>query len=105
MMMPFTFRQSCTTTSQNSERNNQRDILSIRSFSVYINGFNDGQQDYRFYVSAAGVQMDCIATEDGEFSWDAIWDSEVSITDFGWVVEMNSSPLCDSQNQKVKHGD
>jgi hypothetical protein len=22
------------------------------------------------------------------FSWDAIWDSEVSITDFGWVVEM-----------------
>jgi hypothetical protein len=62
---------------------------SIRSFSVYINGFNDGQQDYRFYVSAAGVQMDCIATEDGEdFSWDAIWDSKVSITDFGWVVEM-----------------
>jgi hypothetical protein len=33
--------------------------------------------------------MDCIATEDGEdFSWDAIWDSEVTITDFGWVVEM-----------------
>jgi hypothetical protein len=26
---------------------------------------------------------------DGEdFSWDAIWDSEVTITDFGWVVEM-----------------
>jgi hypothetical protein len=39
-------------------------------------------------ISAAGVQMDCIATEDGEdFSWDAIWDSEVT-TDFGWVVEM-----------------
>jgi hypothetical protein len=37
-------------------------------------------------VSAAGVQMDCIATEDGEdFSWDAIWDSKVSITDFGWL--------------------
>jgi hypothetical protein len=32
-----------------------------------------------FYVSAAGVQMDCIATKDGEdYSWDAIWDSEVS---------------------------
>jgi hypothetical protein len=26
------------------------------------------------------------ATKDGEdYSWDAIWDSEVSITDFGWV--------------------
>jgi hypothetical protein len=27
-------------------------------------GFNDGQQDFRFFVSAAGVQMDCLATED-----------------------------------------
>jgi hypothetical protein len=25
-----------------------------------------------FMCSAAGVQMDCIATEDGEFSWDAL---------------------------------
>jgi hypothetical protein len=48
------------------QRNNQRDIFGVSDFSVYINGFNDGQQDYRFYVSAAGVQMDCIATEDGE---------------------------------------
>jgi hypothetical protein len=68
----------------------KRDVFGVSDhFSVYINGFNDGQQDYRFYVSAAGVQMDCIATEDGEdFSWDAIWASEVSITDFGWIVEM-----------------
>ena len=58
-------------------------------FSVFINGFNDGQQDYRFYVSAAGVQMDCLATEDEEdFTWDAIWESKVKITDFGWVIEM-----------------
>ncbi|TRX22823.1 carbohydrate binding family 9 domain-containing protein [Flavobacterium franklandianum] len=58
-------------------------------FSVSINGNNDGQQDFRFFVSAAGVQMDCLATEGGEdFNWDAIWDSEVKITDFGWVVEM-----------------
>ena len=58
-------------------------------FSVFINGNNDGQQDFRFYVSAAGVQMDCLATEDNEdYNWDAIWDSEVTITDFGWVVEM-----------------
>ena len=33
--------------------------------------------------------MDCLATENNEdFSWDAIWNSEVRITDFGWVVEM-----------------
>jgi len=66
-------------------------------FGVFINGFNDGQQDFQFFVSASGVQMDRIATEDGQvapdntsqdFSWDAIWDSEVNITDFGWTVEI-----------------
>ncbi|MFQ3173024.1 MAG: hypothetical protein ACI8W0_000105 [Flavobacterium sp.] len=68
----------------------KRDVFGVSDhFSVSINGFNDGQQDYSFYVSAAGVQMDCLATKDGEdYSWDAIWDSKVSITDFGWVVEM-----------------
>jgi hypothetical protein len=30
---------------------------------VSINGFNDGQQDFRFFVSAANIQMDCLATE------------------------------------------
>jgi hypothetical protein len=67
-----------------------RDVFGVSDhFSVSINGFNDGQQDYSFYVSAAGVQMDCLATKDGEdYTWDAIWDSKVSITDFGWVVEM-----------------
>ena len=67
-----------------------RDVFGVSDhFSVYINGFNDGQQDFRFFVSAAGVQMDCLATEDYEdFTWDAIWDSEVAITEFGWVVEM-----------------
>jgi hypothetical protein len=67
-----------------------RDVFGASDhFSVFINGFNDGQQDYRFYVSAAGVQMDCLATKDTEdFSWDAIWESKVKITNFGWVVEM-----------------
>ena len=67
-----------------------RDVFGVSDhFSVSINGFNDGQQDFRFYVSAAGVQMDCLATEGNEdFSWDAIWDSEVKITNFGWVIEM-----------------
>lgn len=67
-----------------------RDVFGVSDhFSVYINGFNDGQQDFRFFVSAAGVQMDCLATEDYEdFTWDSIWDSEVTITELGWVVEM-----------------
>lgn len=68
----------------------KRDVFGVSdTFSVYINGFNDGQQDFRFYVSSAGVQMDCLATKDSEdFTWDAIWDSTVKLTDFGWTVEM-----------------
>ena len=71
------------------ELTNRDDFGIADVFSVSINGNNDGQQDFRFFVSAAGVQMDCLATENNQdFNWDAIWDSEVKITDFGWVVEM-----------------
>lgn len=55
-----------------------RDVFGASDhFSVLINGFNDGQQDFRFYVSAANVQMDSLATEGNEdFTWDAIWESQ-----------------------------
>jgi Domain of unknown function (DUF5916)/Carbohydrate family 9 binding domain-like len=59
-------------------------------FGVFINGFNDGQQEYSFFVSAANGQADCVrTTQEGEdFSWDAIWLSKSTITEKGWVVEM-----------------
>ncbi len=59
-------------------------------FGVLLNGYNDGQQEFRFFVSSAGVQQDCIYTEakNEDFTWNAIWDSKVAITDIGWVVEM-----------------
>lgn len=59
-------------------------------FGIFINGFNDMQQDFRFFVSAAGVQIDCIFTnKDGEdFTWDAIWDSQVVATEYGWAAEI-----------------
>ena len=60
------------------------------NFGVFINGFNDGQQDFRFFCTASGTQLDCLATDtNGEdFSWDAIWLSKTKITIKGWVVEM-----------------
>jgi hypothetical protein len=72
------------------EMTQRDDFGSADHFGVFINGYNDGQQDFRFFVSAAGVQLDCVATGlDGEdFSWDAIWDAKVTVTDFGWVAEM-----------------
>lgn len=66
------------------------DFGTADAFGIFINGYNDGQQDFRFFVTAAGGQLDCLATEQiGEdFSWNAIWDSKVKITDFGWAVEL-----------------
>ncbi len=60
------------------------------NFGVFINGFNDGQQDFRFFCTSSGTQLDCLATDStGEdFTWDAIWSSKTKITDKGWVVEM-----------------
>jgi Domain of unknown function (DUF5916) len=59
-------------------------------FGVFINGFNDGQQDFRFIVTAANTQNDCQASESSgeDYSWDGIWNSKVSITNFGWVAEI-----------------
>jgi hypothetical protein len=59
-------------------------------FGVTINGFNDEQQYFSFFVSSAGVQSDILYTNtNGEdSSWNAIWDSHANITNEGWVVEM-----------------
>jgi hypothetical protein len=69
----------------------QRDNFGTADlFGVFINGFNDGQQDFQFFVNAADGQADCITTDtNGEdYSWDAVWKSKAVITDKGWVVEM-----------------
>ena len=65
-------------------------FVTADHFGVQINGYNDGQQEFRFFVSAAGVQMDCVYTENNseDFSWNAIWDSKTAITEKGWVIEM-----------------
>ncbi|MFV8359505.1 DUF5916 domain-containing protein [Flavobacterium sp. LS1P3] len=69
----------------------QRDNFGTSDlFGVFVNGFNDGQQDFQFFVNAADGQADCITTDtNGEdYSWDAVWKSKAVITDKGWVVEM-----------------
>lgn len=66
------------------------DVGASDYFGVFLNGYNDGQQEFRFFVTAAGVQLECSAseTEGEDFSWNAIWESEVKITKTGWTVEM-----------------
>lgn len=70
---------------------NKRDEFGTSDFfGVFINGYNDGQQNFQFFVNAADGQADCLATDtNGEdYSWDAVWESKAVITAFGWVVEM-----------------
>ena len=68
----------------------KRDVFLVSNhFSVSINGLNDSQNDFRLLMSAADVQMDCLATRDYEnFTWDSIWDSEAAITELGCIVEL-----------------
>jgi hypothetical protein len=69
----------------------KRDVFGTADhFGVELNGYNDGQQEFRFFVSAADVQIDVFYTESGgeDYSWNAIWDSKARMTEFGWVVEM-----------------
>ncbi|WP_395049080.1 DUF5916 domain-containing protein [Flavobacterium sp.] len=70
---------------------NRRDEFGTSDFfGVFINGYNDGQQNFQFFVNAADGQADCLATDtNGEdYSWDAVWESKAVITEFGWAVEM-----------------
>lgn len=72
-------------------------------FLVSIDSYFSGKTAFTFGVNAAGVQLDGLQ-DDGkkvssseinpllppglDVSWDAIWASEVRITDDGWTVEM-----------------
>src|SRR5687767_6351557 len=65
-------------------------------FSVFFDTYNDNQNGFQFLVTAANVQTDVrlaptIETDFGVFgdkTWDAVWESETSITAEGWIVEM-----------------
>ena len=58
-------------------------------FAFVINPFNDGINQFEFFLTSAGNQNDAIVTSNGEdFSWNAVWKSSVSIVKDGWIVEM-----------------
>lgn len=64
-------------------------------FFVAIDSYFDRKTAYVFGLNAGGVQFDGLRS--GEVfgpgrgvdeSWDAIWESDARVTDFGWVAEM-----------------
>ncbi|MCH7525735.1 MAG: carbohydrate binding family 9 domain-containing protein, partial [Bacteroidetes bacterium] len=72
----------------------QRDNVFVEAyvFTVAINTFNDGINENKFYVTAAGTQADSKTRQGGrrtnDYNWSAVWESAVNITDIGWVVEI-----------------
>ncbi len=64
-------------------------IVNADRFWITLNPYNDGKNIFRFEVTAANVQTD-IRISDGrsDRAWNAVWESDVEITDNGWVVEM-----------------
>ena len=69
-----------------TERDN---IGAADFFFVLLNGYNDRQQSMQFIVTSAGVQYDAKMTNGNEdSSWNAVWYSDVSINEDGWVAEM-----------------
>lgn len=64
-------------------------IVNADRFWITLNPYNDGKNIFRFEVTAANVQTD-IRISDGRHdrAWNAVWESEVRITDDGWFVEL-----------------
>jgi hypothetical protein len=58
-------------------------------FGIALDTYNQGQNAFYFAVTSAGVQLDLYITPTNEdVSWDAVWNSEVQLTEQGWVAEM-----------------
>ncbi|MCB0397604.1 MAG: carbohydrate binding family 9 domain-containing protein [Flavobacteriales bacterium] len=66
-----------------TERDN--DGANADFFFFYVDPYNKRQDAYVFGVSASGMQVD---QRFSDWTYNAVWESHVAITDKGWVVEM-----------------
>jgi Domain of unknown function (DUF5916)/Carbohydrate family 9 binding domain-like len=71
-----------------------RDAIDRQDVDIFVVGFDtyqDKQNAFVFRVSAAGVQSDAKESGGGavfDKTWDAVWQSQVSIKADGWVAEI-----------------
>jgi hypothetical protein len=69
----------------------RRDVVAEADrFSVFLDPHHDHLTGVELQVSAAGVQRDSVLYDDNfeDDTWDAVWDSAVSLDEGGWTVEM-----------------
>ena len=73
-----------------------RDVIDLQDadyFAVGFDTYHNNQQAFAFKVTAAGVQGDARISLMGnetnsDDTWDAVWESKVSIKKDGWVAEL-----------------
>ena len=74
----------------------QERLADVDNFGVFIDSYLDRQNAFQFLVTSRNVQSDARLSSNvvptngvfGELSWDAVWDSRVSMQPNGWSVEI-----------------
>ena len=79
-------RKSIRTPNFKRDFNNQAHDL----FGVVIDGFNDRRNAMTFATNPYGTQRDMLSFDDVlyDIDWDGYWKVRTSLTDSGWVAEM-----------------
>jgi hypothetical protein len=65
-------------------------VAEADTFTLYLDPHHDGRSGVVLQVSAAGVQRDAALYDDNfeDDTWDAVWESAVSLDAGGWTVEL-----------------
>ena len=72
-----------------AEFTNRDNIGNSDFFLITINPNDDGQNPFEFLVTSSGAQADSkVSNGNEDFNWSAVWESDISINDDSWVVEM-----------------
>lgn len=74
----------------------QERLADVDHFAVFIDSYKDRQNAFQFLVTSRNVQSDARISSNiiptngiyGDLSWDAVWDSKVSMHADGWSVEI-----------------
>ncbi|HEY9362257.1 MAG TPA: DUF5916 domain-containing protein [Chitinophagaceae bacterium] len=86
---PLLIRKQLTARDEEQQSN-------VDFFSIFLDTYNDKQNGFQFLVTSMNVQTDARLGPNletgfnsyGDKTWDAVWESNVSMQKDGWCVEM-----------------
>jgi len=73
-----------------TELTQRDDVGNTDAFFIILDTYGNGTDGILLLVAATGVQYDALKDNNGneDSDWDAVWFSEVNLTDKGWTCEM-----------------